>query len=232
MPPERAALQESLGYRFKDEALLSLALTHRSYEGEGGVKASSNERLEFLGDAVLGLAVAEHLYQHYPDMSEGQMTVLRAALVRQATLAAVARRLGLGQHLRLGRGEELSGGRERPRNLACALEALLGAVSLDRGVAAARRLVLRLLRGALEEALGAGALPDPKSRLQELVQARGAGAPAYRTVEVAGPQHDRRFVIEVWVRGEPVARGEGRTKRRAEELAAEQAYRLLAPGRR
>ncbi len=230
MPSDWAALQDSLGYRFKDEALLRLALSHRSHGGEGGSKASSNERLEFLGDAVLGLVVAEHLYKHYPEMSEGQMTVLRAALVRQATLAEVAQRLGLGQHLLLGRGEELSGGRERPRNLARALEALLGAVSLDGGQGAARRLAWRLLGDALAAALGLGVLPDPKSRLQALAQARGGGAPVYRTVKVAGPQHDRRFVIEVWVRGEPVARGEGLTKRQAEEAAAGLAYRVLAPG--
>ncbi|MSQ33162.1 MAG: ribonuclease III [Dehalococcoidia bacterium] len=225
MPSDWAALQDSLGYRFKDEGLLRLALSHRSNGG-----ASSNERLEFLGDAVLGLVVAEHLYKHYPEMSEGQMTVLRAALVRQATLADVAQRLGLGQHMLLGHGEELSGGRERPRNLARALEALLGAVGLDGGQGAARRLALRLLGDALAAALGLGALPDPKSRLQALAQARGGGAPVYRMVEVAGPQHDRRFVIEVWVRGEPVARGEGLTKRQAEEAAAARAYGLLAPG--
>lgn len=225
MPSDWAALQDSLGYRFKDEGLLRLALSHRSNGG-----ASSNERLEFLGDAVLGLVVAEHLYKHYPEMSEGQMTVLRAALVRQATLADVAQRLGLGQHMLLGHGEELSGGRERPRNLARALEALLGAVGLDGGQGAARRLALRLLGDALAAALGLGALPDPKSRLQALAQARGGGAPVYRMVEVAGPQHDRRFVIEVWVRGEPVARGEGLTKRQAEEAAAGLAYRLLVPG--
>ena len=225
MPSDWAALQDSLGYRFKDEGLLRLALSHRSNGG-----ASSNERLEFLGDAVLGLVVAEHLYKHYPEMSEGQMTVLRAALVRQATLADVAQRLGLGQHMLLGHGEELSGGRERPRNLARALEALLGAVGLDGGQGAARRLALRQLGDALAAALGLGALPDPKSRLQALAQARGGGAPVYRMVEVAGPQHDRRFVIEVWVRGEPVARGEGLTKRQAEEAAAARAYGLLAPG--
>ncbi|MBI3953501.1 MAG: ribonuclease III [Chloroflexi bacterium] len=228
--PDWSRLQTILGFQFRDESLLRLALTHRSYGGEGVARASSNERLEFLGDAVLGLVVAEHLYKHYPEMSEGQMTVLRSSVVRERTLAEAAQRLGLGHYLLIGRGEELSGGRERPRNLARALEALVGAASLDRGLAAARRLILRALREALAADLGSVAPFDPKSRLQELVQARGGPAPVYRTVEGSGPQHAPSFVIEVLVRGAPVARGEGRSKRLAEQEAAAQAYRILSQG--
>jgi len=221
-------LQSGLGYRFKDESLLRLALTHRSAATEAGAGPGSNERLEFLGDAVLGLVIAEYLYSNYPEMSEGQMTMLRSALVRQKTLADVAQRLELGRHLEMGRGEDASGGRTRPRNQARALEAVFGAVAVDGGMGAARPLVLRLLEEALGAALAKGAEADPKSRLQELVQSRGASAPAYRTVQALGPEHDRRFVVEVVVRGEPVARGEGRSKRQAEESAAATAYELLS----
>jgi ribonuclease-3 len=216
-----AALQSVIGFHFKEKPLLELALVHSSYVNENPALApASNERLEFLGDAVLGLVFAEKLCKDFPASSEGELTKLRSRLVRGSTLARAAARIGLGQYLFLGKGEEASGGRSKPANLAGALEALIGAVYLDSGAAAARELSLRLLDSELAELPGRGAGPDYKSRLQEFIQAREQATPSYHIVDASGPDHARRFTAEVLLGDKLLARGSGRSKKEAETEAA------------
>jgi len=221
-------LERRLGVRFKNAALLKHALVHSSYVNENPQAAPrSNERLEFLGDAVLGLVVADELFAAYPDQDEGQLTELRAQLVRRDTLAKAARRLKLGDELLLGRGEDAGGGRARPTNLAHAYEALVGAIFLDRGLTTSRRFVRRSL-GQEFDSISARAFPmDAKSRLQEVVQSRYQTPPHYRLLEVAGPDHARRFSIEVLVDGRRLGRGEGASKQEAEKEAAREALEHL-----
>ena len=219
--------QRRLRVRFRDIGLLAEAFVHRSYLNETDAAAlRSNERLEFLGDAALGLAVAVELFRQYPDASEGPLTEMRAALVQKSTLATVARRFDLGRFLMLGRGEELDGGRTREINLARVYEAVVGAILLDRGQAAASRFVLRSLRPEFES-LTAGYRLDAKSRLQQLVQQRWHQPPVYRTVDEQGPDHARTFRVQVLAAGEVLAEGVGRTKRLAEQLAAADAIQRL-----
>lgn len=221
-------LDEALGIGFHDPALLQQALYHRSYLNEAGEDVESNERLEFLGDAVLGLVVSEKLYRDYPMLSEGYLSQIRASLVRWDTLARAAERVGLGEYLVLGRGEEMSGGRNRPSNLACALEALIGAAFLDGGLARARKLVLRLLRQDLEEIAERGASADSKSQLQHVAQTRWHEIPQYRLVSSEGPDHAKLFTVEVWAGQRVLGRGQGRSKKQAELNAARQALETLA----
>jgi ribonuclease III len=202
-----------------------LALTHRSYCAEHP-EAHSNERLEFLGDAVLGLVVAEHLYATLPALAEGDLARIRSAIVSTEALAPIARSLGVGEALRLGRGEIVSGGREKASLLADAFEALIGAVFIDGGTDRARTFVLGHLGSLIETEAGRAELGDPKNRLQELATRRGDAAPAY-VVEARGPDHDRSFRATVEVSG-IVARGEGTSKRRAERAAAQSALDELA----
>lgn len=225
-------LEQIIGVTFRDRTLLEQALVHRSYLNENPDFAlPSNERLEFLGDAVLGLAVAEKLYHEFPHLSEGKMTKLRAALVRQETLASLAASLGLGGYLRLGRGEEVSGGRSRQTNLARAFEAVVGAVFLDQGFAVAADSILRLFGDQLRRIMEGRLTTDYKSRLQEVVQAEQRLTPVYRVVEASGPDHDKRFVVEVMVGDTVIGRGAGRSKRMADEEAAWSAIeRLSADG--
>jgi ribonuclease-3 len=225
---KRSALEQRVGVKFNDAALLKQALVHSSYVNENPHAApESNERLEFLGDAVLGLVVADELFAKYPDQDEGQLTELRTLLVRGGTLAKAARRLKLGDGLFLGRGEEAGGGRSRPTNLAHAYEALVGAVFLDRGLATARRFVRQSLEPEFES-LPVRPFPlDSKSRLQELSQSRYQTPPQYRLVEAVGPDHARRFTIEVLVQGRPMGRGEGLSKQEAEKEAAREALARL-----
>ena len=226
----RSALEERLGVKFKDPALLHLALVHSSYLNENPDQApQSNERLEYLGDAVLGLLVADDLFSAYPDLDEGRLTELRTQLVRRDTLAKAARRLHLGEALLLGRGEEGGGGRGRPTNLAHAYEAVVGAIFLDGGLAGARRFVRRSLRSEFEQVDRAFPL-DAKSRLQEIAQSRYQTTPLYGLVGSEGPDHARRFTIEVIVDGRVLGVGEGTSKQQAEKEAARQALdRLEAP---
>ncbi len=225
-PPE-ATLERRLGIEFKDRSLLKLALTHRSYVHEAPDDATeSNERLEYLGDAFLGLVVAEHLYGRYPDLAEGRLTALRSGLVRSATLAAVAAELELGERLYLGHGEETSGGRTRERNLARGFEAVLGAILLDQGYAKAKRWTLKLFNDRLES-LPPGLVDDFKSLLQERVQAEGSPPPVYRTVKEEGPDHDRDFTVEVIVDGAVAGEGSGPSKQKAEREAARAALANL-----
>jgi ribonuclease-3 len=219
-----ADLQNALGINFKDISLLQHSLVHRSYINENsGDTLESNERLEYLGDAVLGFVVAEEIYHRYPDLSEGEMTKLRSALVRGETLGRIALRLNLGEYLYLGRGEEESGGRRRPRNLSCALEAVIGALLVDQGLDAARHLILRLLESELERAIEDKLIADYKSRLQQITQSESKLTPIYRTVEETGPDHEKVFTVEVLAGDTVLGRGSGRSKRAAEMEAARRA---------
>ena len=225
---EPDSLEASLGLSFNDPDLLRLALVHGSCLNEDPDGPSeSNERLEFLGDAVIGLAVAREVYRRYPDRPEGELTALRSALVRGDTLARMADSMGLGAHLLMGRGEEDGGGRERPSNLAAALEALVGAVFLDRGYQDARDFVLRVLSEELSAVGERRTLKNPKSLLQELVQRDGGEPPSYRISEVTGEEHARRFSVEAVLAGKVVGRGTGRRKSQAEEAAAREALKAL-----
>ena len=215
-----AALQERLGYTFRDESLLRLALTHPSVAHESSVATPHNQRLEFLGDAVLGLVLTGALYERFPGLGEGPLTKARAQLVNRRTLATEARRLELGAHLILSRGEETSGGRERPSALADAHEALLGAIFIDGGYAAAAEFILRSFRdvfGALTEIPN---LENPKGELQELLQASSTSAPQYEMTCVTGPDHDRMFECAVLHAGLELGRGRGKSKKEAESAAA------------
>ncbi|MBN9606260.1 MAG: ribonuclease III [Actinomycetales bacterium] len=206
--------------------LLELALTHRSYAYENsGVK--HNERLEFLGDSVLGQAVTVMLYREYPDLDEGELAKRRASLVSSVALAEVAHNIGLGAHLRLGRGEELTGGREKGSILADAVEAIIGATYLSAGPDAATELVLRLIEPLKAEPGRFGAAMDPKTSLQELTTRAGHGLPQYEVTDT-GPDHDKHFTAVVRVGGDPVATGEGSSKKQAEMQAALAAWALLS----
>jgi len=222
------ALQETLGISFNNPSLLEQALVHSSYVNENSSLApTSNERLEFLGDAILGLVVAEKLYQDFIHLSEGEMTKLRAALVCRNTLYRMARAIRLGDHLYLGKGEEASGGRSKPANLAGALEAVIAAISLDQGLATARDCILRLLNPELQKVLSYGAGVDYKSRLQELFQARQQLTPTYQVIEVVGPDHAKEFIVEVKVDDTVLGRGSGKSKKAAETEAARAALERL-----
>jgi len=222
-------LQNKLRVSFNNLNLLQQALVHRSYLNENPeFSLGSNERLEFLGDAVLGFVVAEELYLRFTDLNEGEMTQLRSALVRQDSLARLASNLELGDFLYLGQGEEKSGGRERPRNLACTMEALIGAIFMDQGSANTRDFILRTFSCCIQQLIEEG-LVDYKSRLQELAQARKQEKPIYRLVEATGPDHDRRFCVDVVIDGEVLGQGWGKSKRSAEKEAAHQALENMKP---
>ncbi len=214
-----------LGHRFANRALLREALTHRSYANERpDLAPSDNERLEFLGDSLVGLVVASMLFEHFPAATEGELTRRRAELVREAGLAAIARDLGLGEALRLGKGEQRQGGREKPRLLASAFEACCGALLRDAGDAVASERVRSYFADRIEGAVGER---DFKSRVQELVQARGLESPRYHVVDAQGPDHERVFEVAIEVRGERIATARGRTKLDAEQAAAADALARL-----
>jgi len=225
---ELAVLQEILGVSFKDLSRLEQALVHSSYINENPDFApTSNERLEFLGDAILGSVVAEKLYQDLPSFTEGEMTKLRAALVRRDALARAARAISLGDYLYLGKGEEASGGRRKPVNLAGALEAVIAAIFLDQGSATAKNFILRLFNKELQKVVSQGAGVDYKSQLQELIQAREQQTPDYYVIEATGPDHDRRFTVEVRAGDTVLGRGSGKSKKEAETEAARSALETL-----
>ena len=228
-------LEEKLGVRFKNRALLERALTHSSAVPDlrtgkdDSPQLGDNERLEFLGDAVLDLLASEYLLENFPDWSEGQLSKSRARLVNARALERAARRLGLGEHLRLGRGEEKTGGRDKPALLADGFEAVVAAVYLDAGFEAAAQLLRRVVFDQTVEERGESiADSDRKSALQELLQ-RSARPPAeYRLVEERGPDHRKTFQVEVWADGNCLGRGEGSTKKEAEQQAARTALLQLA----
>ena len=220
------ALDRALGVSFSDTALREAALTHRSYAFERGLSAT-NERLEFLGDSVLGLVVTDMAYRSYPDMPEGSLAKLRAAIVNMVALADVARSLGLGQLVLLGKGEEQSGGRDKSSILADALEAVFGAVYLDLGLGTATELIERLFRPRMEAYVRGEGDRDYKTILQELASQELRAMPDYR-IEERGPDHEKEFTATVFLAGEPMGTGSGRSKKEAEQQAAREAHRRLA----
>ena len=218
--PDLAALQVRLGYIFRDESLLLLALTHPSVAHELGMPVLHNQRLEFLGDAVLQLALTRELYEKFPDFSEGPLTKARAKLVNRRSLAVRGRAIDLGQHLVLSRGEESHGGRERSSALADAYESVIGAIFLDGGFDAAREFILREFDSGFGEVSALPVLENPKGELQELLQAKSPVAPKYHVVSATGPDHDRVFECTVHHDGLELARGSGKSKKLAESEAA------------
>ncbi|MFQ5946403.1 MAG: ribonuclease III [Anaerolineae bacterium] len=228
--PELGDLEKRIGHRFSSSGLLVEALVHPSFLNENPeFGQSDNQRLEFLGDSVLNYIAAEYLFQRFPDLPEGELTSLRAALVRSKTLAGFARAFNLGRFLYLGRGEAESGGRERTTTLADGFEALLGAISLDGGLEAGRRWLVPLLDAATAEVIANAGSRDYKSLLQERIQAELREPPRYRTVEMSGPDHDRRFTVEVLVGQRVTGRGTGSSKQEAEQAAAQVAWESLPP---
>jgi len=238
--PEFPELQSRLGYVFRDESLLRLALTHPSVIHENGTaavgadesrpKSAHNQRLEFLGDAVLQLVLTRELYEKFPAFDEGPLTKARAKLVNRRTLAEHARALALGTHLILSHGEETHGGRERPSTLADTFEALLGAVFLDGGFDVAREFILREFSAAFGKVRVLPMMENPKGELQELLQARSSEAPEYHVISTTGPDHDRVFECVVRHSGVELAHGRGKSKKAAESDAASAALKKLRTG--
>lgn len=225
---EIATLETILGIKFKNKRLLCQALTHRSYLNENqDKKLTSNERLEFLGDTVLSLIVSNFLYQKFGKFSEGDLTNFRASLVKTTTLARISRKLGLGKYLLLSRGEEEGGGRENPGILADSFEAFVGAIFIDRGLAATTDFVSRHLFPILSEIIENKAFRDFKSLLQENVQAAGKNPPTYKVLKMAGPDHSRIFTVEVSSGDKKLGRGSGHSKQEAEQEAARSALEKL-----
>jgi ribonuclease-3 len=225
------ALEQKVGHRFRSRALLERALTHRSHANEEGAGAlADNESLEFLGDAVLGFIIVDALYRQFPDHDEGQKSKTKAMLVSTSTLARLAARLGLGEYLMLGRGEEKTGGRKKHALLANGFEALIAAIYLDGGIEAARRFILGEFQDLIEESskpdFGG---PDFKSALQEFLQARDMGLPVYEVAAERGPDHRKLFEVDVRVRGEVIAQASGPSKKEAEQEAARLALERLSP---
>jgi ribonuclease-3 len=218
-------LEERLGYRFKRLDLLSLALTHRSWANEQGIP-EQYERLEFLGDSVLGLLSAEWLYVRHPELPEGELSKLKAQLVSRASLARHAEGIELGVALKIGVGEERSGGRTKASLLADSMEAVIGALYLDGGLEAARKVVEPMMMSSLEER-ASKALTDSKTQLQEVSQALGWDLPEYRLTSASGPDHNKVFVVECWLAGELAGTGEGPSKKVAEQRAAADALSKL-----
>jgi ribonuclease III len=223
------ALEALLGYAFADRERLRAALTHRSFANEQGPGAIDNERLEFLGDAVLDLIVGHLLMQRCPDLDEGALSVTRSQVVSEAGLSSVARQLDLGRFLYLGKGEERSGGRDKPSILSGAFEAVIAAVYLDGGFDAAQTLVSRFFTQPLES-LELGSSGDFKTRLQEICQASHRAAPTYAVVGERGPDHDKTFEVAVMLGPRELARAEGKSKKAAEQRAAAAALARLEAG--
>jgi ribonuclease-3 len=221
-------LQNTLGIAFQDLSLLKLALIHTSYINENpGVASVPYERLEFLGDAVLGLVIAEKLYQDLPGAPEGELTRLRAALVRREMLAELAQQIDLGKYLYLGIGEQAGGGRRKPVNLAGSFEALIAAIYLDQGLQTARAFILNMFGPQIHRQADQAASTNYKSLLQEKIQAEFQVPPAYEVVESSGPDHDRLFIIEVKILDKVLGRGSGKSKKAAETEAARDALEHL-----
>lgn len=226
-------LEEALGLVFVDKTLLQRALTHRSYLNEHpDFPFEDNERLEFLGDAVLDFLAGEYLYHRFPELAEGPLTNLRSALVRRETLARFARHYRLGHYLLMGHGEAETGGRKRPATLCAAFEAVAGALYLDQGLAAVEHLLLPLVEPEVERIVQDSLDKDPKSQLQELAQGQMHATPRYRTVAEAGPDHAKEFSVQVAIGGVTYGQGTGASKQQAAQEAARKALELLATGDR
>jgi ribonuclease-3 len=226
--PEIADIQKSIGYKFKDPGILLEALTHKSFKHENPDEAAShNERLEFIGDSVLGLVVADYLYRCGVGFTEAEMSRIKSHLVKGKVLAELASGIALGDYLRIGKGEEGSGGRKKISILANAMEAVFGAVFEDGGYVGARKAILRLLKERLDEATASGDFADYKSELQELCQMRFGCLPEYRLVSQEGKEHKKVFTFEVFIDGQSSGRGRGATKKEAQAKAASQALKNL-----
>jgi ribonuclease-3 len=220
--------QKNLGISFRQVSLLEQAFVHLSYLNENPSFARpSNERLEFLGDAVLNFIVTEKLYEEFPKLPEGELTEIRASLVCRDSLTELASSLKLGDWLLLGRGEEANGGRAKASNLANAMEALIGALYLDQGLAKARKFILRQFKPELERIKAGQTPPNYKALVQELVQGQKRPTPVYRLVEATGPDHSKQFTAEILVEGEALGRGTGKSKKAAESQAARAAWEKL-----
>ena len=223
------SLEKKLGHAFRDRALLATALTHSSYANENRGRGECNERLEFLGDSVLGMVVADALYRRFPELPEGRMTRLRAQLVCEESLHRVASELGLGEYVRLGRGEEHTGGRRRTSILADAVEAVIAAMYLDGGLGTAEAFIERQILSALDGAGPVMRVEDCKTELQELVQKKSGQSLSYELLGESGPDHDKTFTSQVCLNGRPIGSGSGRTKKEAEQAAARAALEELRP---
>jgi ribonuclease-3 len=231
LPPGLEGLTSRLGYRFGNPALLREALTHKSYYFENtSACPSHNERLEFLGDSVLGLAVVERLFRYEPCMTESLMAKVKSYVVKGSVLSRVAVEIGLGEHIMIGKGEEETGGRQKQSILSDALEAVIGAVYMDGGLDAARALVERLVGRRLEEAIDSGELHDYKTQLQETSQTRFGVLPEYRLVAQEGADHNKTFTVEACIGGEPYGRGVGMSKKKAQQEAAKRALARMEQG--
>lgn len=226
-PEQLQHFLDSVGWQVKNPKLYEQALTHSSFAHERGLRSGHNERLEFLGDAVLELIISDYLYHHYPHFPEGKLTRLRAELVCEASLARLAYTLELGRYLRLGKGEAAGGGASRPSLLADAVEALIGALYLDLGLESCRRYVLELFRPILQDLKEGVLRQDYKTLLQEYAQAHYAITPEYTIVRESGPDHNKIFEAEVLLDCSAVGRGQGRSKKEAEQAAAREAWMKL-----
>lgn len=222
-------LEKILNIQFKDKNLLAQALTHRSYLNEASEKnINSNERLEFLGDAVLSFWASDQIYKKFPGFPEGKLTFIRTYLVRTTTLTLLSQKLSLGKYLYLSKGEETSGGRENNALLANSFEALLGAIYIDQGVTIASKFLEKQFETLISSALDPEKLKDGKSLLQEKVQSEGHSSPEYRLTSSCGPDHKKTFTMAVFVDGKEIAQGVSKSKQEAEEIAAEKALEILS----
>ncbi len=233
LTPERlqelAPLQQSLAYEFKNPSLLNKALTHKSYVNEKSENLKNNERFEFLGDSVLDLIVSDYLITAYPDFSEGKLSKIRAAVVNEGCLAELARKLGLGQYLLLGRGESQSGGHDKNSLLANAFEALVGALYKDGQLGEVERVFMGEIKNQISKRIDSKLFQDFKSELQEYTQTHLNCIPSYKVVGEAGPDHEKTFEVEVTFQNSPQGRGQGKNKKEAEQAAAREAlnnYRI------
>lgn len=220
---------DQVGWRVENFSLYEQALTHSSYAHEKGHRRNHNERLEFLGDAILELIISDYLYETFPQLSEGKLTKLRSDLVCEASLARLAYAMNLGQYLRLGKGEVVCGGSSRPSLLGDTVEALIGAVYLDLGLEKSRNYVLELYKPILKDLQEGVLRRDYKTLLQEFAQARFAKTPVYRIINESGPDHDKEFEAEVLLSTEPIGCGRGRSKKEAEQAAAKEAWNMIIP---
>lgn len=219
-------LEERIEYSFKNIKLLERALSHSSYANENKLKGGSNERLEFLGDAVLSIVVSEHIFKHYSHLPEGDLTRIRASLVCEKALSGFAEEIELGESLLLGRGEQLNGGRKRPSILCDAFEAVIAAIYLDGGIEPASKFILRFVERELENH-NKGVFIDYKTTLQEVIQKNPEERVEYVLIDESGPDHNKSFTVDVMLNSNPIGHGVGRSKKEAEQLAAKEALELM-----
>ncbi|MBQ7778915.1 MAG: ribonuclease III [Clostridia bacterium] len=226
-PAPIAELEKTVGYTFKDPIHILVATTHSSYSNEAKDGVDCNERLEFLGDSVLSFVTSRYLYENFPNLPEGEMSKIRASAVCEKTLCSIAKRIELGTYLRLGHGEECQNGRNRPSILADAFEALLAAIYLDGGIEPVRKFLLPIISAEIDTIVESGADRDYKTALQQFVQQERGSLLEYKTVNESGPAHDKTFFVEVSLNGNVIGRGNGHSKRKAEQNAAKEALTLF-----